>query len=197
MYVDPDLISLHPQIGLRTPNHWLSCGIARAQVDLHAYLHTPCMQPALEEARHGACLSVYTPTSSELDSYLCSPLCHVVGEQVLANATKVTRLLPLVRDNPVAAVDGGMVCSNYRLQFIPDKKSIAGDINEETLNDSQSIPLLSILSVIKGGLAGACEIVVCVCVCVHVIQRVIGSCDRLLCDKMFECTSPVNVGFCD
>ena len=113
------------------------------------------MQPTLEETLHGACLSGYTPTSSELGSYLCSPLCHGVGEQVLANATKVIRLLPLVRDNPVAAVDGDMVCSNYRLQFIPDKKSIAGDINEETLNDSQSIPLLSILSVIKGGLAGA------------------------------------------
>ena len=132
------------------------------------------MQPALEEMLHGACLSVYTPTSSELGSYLCSPLCHGVGEQVLANATKVIRLLPLVRDDPVAAVDGDMVCSNYRLQFIPDKKSIAGDINEETLNDSQSIPLLSILAVIKGGLAGACEIVVCwrmcacVCVCVCV-----------------------------
>ena len=83
------------------------------------------------------------------DCHVISPGTTLPGEQVLANATKVTRLLPLVRDNPVAAVDGGMVCSNYRLQFIPDKKSIAGDINEETLNDSQSIPLLSILSVIK------------------------------------------------
>ena len=92
---------------------------------------------------------------------------------MLANATKVTRLLPLVKDDPVASVEGNMVCSNYRLKFIPDKKSIAGDVDEEMLNDSQCIPLLSILSVIKGEPAGACDetVVVCVCACVHVCTR--------------------------